>query len=455
MARVTRCSPGSLPFIYLGLTIGSNMNLVAHWQGMLDKFKNRLSTWKAILLSIGGRLTLIKAVLGSVGLYFMSIFRVPETILKLLERLRAKFFWGGDENSRKLAWIKWENILASLEKGGLGIGSLKAFNLVLLQKWRWRMVSNPNLLWVKVIKAIHEEDAGLDLKSCNTNGLWAKIVRSINFLHSSGIVPKQTLRFKVGGVWSFQWRRKVTGRGSDLLACLMDDLNHITILEGDDTFSRNIGSTGLFTVGATRNHIDDLMLPTMDIQTRWYKILPRKVNIFFWRLRLDRLPHRLNLSRRGLDITSIMCPVCSNGVESNEHIFFYCEVASNIWRLVRIWCDMSIPILNSHSDWLEWIENLQISNALKERMIVIVVTTFLSKQQSSGSHLFDVLLSMEFEFICVLPCQGYEETKYLMKRQKQTINGLIKEALLEFEAKGVKVFSLGLLNQGEELLIPV
>nr|GEX48588.1 protein eceriferum 1-like [Tanacetum cinerariifolium] len=41
--------------------------------------------------------------------------------------------------------------------------------------------------------------------------------------------------------------------------------------------------------------------------------------------------------------------------------------------------------------------------------------------------------------------------QYLMKRQKQKINGLIEEALLESEAKGVKVFSLGLLNQGEEL----
>ncbi|GJY86831.1 spermidine synthase 1 [Tanacetum coccineum] len=47
--------------------------------------------------------------------------------------------------------------------------------------------------------------------------------------------------------------------------------------------------------------------------------------------------------------------------------------------------------------------------------------------------------------------QGYEDTKYLMKRQKQTINGLIEEALLKSEAKGVKVFSLALLNQGEEL----
>ncbi|KAL8260470.1 hypothetical protein R6Q59_028423 [Mikania micrantha] len=42
-------------------------------------------------------------------------------------------------------------------------------------------------------------------------------------------------------------------------------------------------------------------------------------------------------------------------------------------------------------------------------------------------------------------------TQYLMEGEKQTINGLIEEAILEAEAKGVRVFSLGLLNQGKEL----
>nr|GEX86314.1 RNA-directed DNA polymerase, eukaryota, reverse transcriptase zinc-binding domain protein [Tanacetum cinerariifolium] len=35
---------------------------------------------------------------------------------------------GSSEDSKNLAWVKWSNILASLDKGGLGIGSLKAFN---------------------------------------------------------------------------------------------------------------------------------------------------------------------------------------------------------------------------------------------------------------------------------------------------------------------------------------
>ncbi|XP_076891081.1 very-long-chain aldehyde decarbonylase GL1-5-like [Bidens hawaiensis] len=43
------------------------------------------------------------------------------------------------------------------------------------------------------------------------------------------------------------------------------------------------------------------------------------------------------------------------------------------------------------------------------------------------------------------------KTQYLMERQRQTINDLIEEAILEAEAKGVKILTLGLLNQGEKL----
>ncbi|GJR44129.1 RNA-directed DNA polymerase, eukaryota, reverse transcriptase zinc-binding domain protein [Tanacetum coccineum] len=72
-------------------------------------------------------------------------------------------------DSRKLAWIKWSNILASLDKGGLG-----------------------------VLKWIHGNEAGIELKGCQTNGLWARIVGTIYHLHSSGYVPLNSLRYQVG-----------------------------------------------------------------------------------------------------------------------------------------------------------------------------------------------------------------------------------------------------------------
>nr|GEX89743.1 putative nuclease HARBI1 [Tanacetum cinerariifolium] len=104
-----------------------------------------------------------------------------------------------------MSWIKWENILASFKKRGVGVGSLKAFNLALLQKWRWRFVTQPDMLWVNLLKAIHGTEAGLNLKGCSYNGVWEKIVGSFNTLHSSGILANGTLKCKVGDVASVRF----------------------------------------------------------------------------------------------------------------------------------------------------------------------------------------------------------------------------------------------------------
>ncbi|GJT49914.1 hypothetical protein Tco_0976071 [Tanacetum coccineum] len=72
---------GDIPFNYLGLPVGSNMKSIASWKTLVDRFHR-----KANLLSIGGRLTLIKFVLGSLGIYYLSIFRAPESVLQDLDK---------------------------------------------------------------------------------------------------------------------------------------------------------------------------------------------------------------------------------------------------------------------------------------------------------------------------------------------------------------------------------
>ncbi|GKE76762.1 RNA-directed DNA polymerase, eukaryota, reverse transcriptase zinc-binding domain protein, partial [Tanacetum coccineum] len=93
---------------------------------------------------------------------FLFIIVMEGIHMALNDGLAANMFHGVkhcSEDSKKLAWIKWSNILASLDKGGLGIGSLKVFNMSLLLKWRWRLFHNPNALWVHVVKAIHGDEA--------------------------------------------------------------------------------------------------------------------------------------------------------------------------------------------------------------------------------------------------------------------------------------------------------
>nr|GEU32235.1 RNA-directed DNA polymerase, eukaryota, reverse transcriptase zinc-binding domain protein [Tanacetum cinerariifolium] len=196
------------------------------WSHLVSKFNDKLSNWKANLLSIGGRLNPIKAVLGSVGIYHMSIFKLPKTTIRTLERIRASFFWGGGEDRKKMAWVKWDSVLASLDKGGLGVGSLKAFNLALLLKWHWRFVNNLNALWSRLIKATHGEQAGFDFKRCKTQGIWDKIVSSINHLHSTRVIPHGSFKLKVGDGFTVRFW-KDTWLGDSPLEARYNKLFHL------------------------------------------------------------------------------------------------------------------------------------------------------------------------------------------------------------------------------------
>nr|GEX32437.1 RNA-directed DNA polymerase, eukaryota, reverse transcriptase zinc-binding domain protein [Tanacetum cinerariifolium] len=63
--------------------------------------------------------------------------------------------------------------------------------------------------------------------------------------------------------------------------------------------------------------IDNSILPKELVATRWVKVMPIKINVFAWRVCLDKLPTRLNLSLKGL-FSSI--PIDSSLTLS--HLFF-------------------------------------------------------------------------------------------------------------------------------------
>ncbi|GJR35202.1 RNA-directed DNA polymerase, eukaryota [Tanacetum coccineum] len=129
------CSIMQKQFRYLGVTIGDRMSRNKAWENVIDKLRSRLSKWKVKTLSIGGRLTLLKSVLGASPIYSMSIFKVPRGVLKIMEAIRSWFFNGIGQGETKFTWIAWNKVLASKERGGLGVSSFFALNRALLLKW--------------------------------------------------------------------------------------------------------------------------------------------------------------------------------------------------------------------------------------------------------------------------------------------------------------------------------
>lgn len=102
LASILCCEPANFSFSYIGLPNGANMNLSKNWKPIIDKFNSKLSKWKANNLSFGGRLMLVKSILGSLPLYYFSLFKAPMKVVGILECIRRRFLWGGQENKRKI-----------------------------------------------------------------------------------------------------------------------------------------------------------------------------------------------------------------------------------------------------------------------------------------------------------------------------------------------------------------
>nr|GEV98238.1 RNA-directed DNA polymerase, eukaryota, reverse transcriptase zinc-binding domain protein [Tanacetum cinerariifolium] len=79
-----------------------------------------------------------------------------------------------------------------------------------------------------------------------------------------------------------------------------------------------------------RGFIDAIKLDVDVVATRWNHLVPVKVNVFFWRLKMNMIRTKVNLDRGGIDISSVLCPVCGCDVETSNHLFFSCEMVVDL-----------------------------------------------------------------------------------------------------------------------------
>ncbi|KAJ0578264.1 putative RNA-directed DNA polymerase [Helianthus annuus] len=158
LAITLGCKRDVLPFEYLGIKVGANMNRCSSWKKVIEVFESRLALWKAKLISIGGRVTLIKGVLESLPINYFSLYKAPRKVLDNLERIMKKFLWSGSNVGNKMNWVSWSRITTPKKYGGLSIKRLEDVNEALIFKWVWRFRSKKETLWRRVIEVCHKSN---------------------------------------------------------------------------------------------------------------------------------------------------------------------------------------------------------------------------------------------------------------------------------------------------------
>lgn len=94
-AEILGCKVVSLPFKYLGLPLGANPRRIGNWKPVIEKVEKKLAFYNRKYITLGGRVTLINSNLGNLPLYYyMSLFKMPITVARRLERIQRQFLWG-------------------------------------------------------------------------------------------------------------------------------------------------------------------------------------------------------------------------------------------------------------------------------------------------------------------------------------------------------------------------
>ncbi|GKD46660.1 RNA-directed DNA polymerase, eukaryota, reverse transcriptase zinc-binding domain protein, partial [Tanacetum coccineum] len=219
-------------------------------------------------------------------------------------------------------------------------------------KWVWRFLTDGSSLWTRFIKAIFGNKRALDtykliLRKCP----WQDVILAIHSLQRDvalNVLYKRLYALEM--CKSISVAEKMGHPSLSHSFRRMPRDRWCWSLEGSQEFSVKSSNT---------------ILPEAKVPTRWLRVVPIKVNDHAWRVCLDKLPTRANLSLRGMNIPSITCPLCNSAVEFTSHIFFTCPLACQVWRNFLIWWELEDVAFNTYNEWLNWIVNIRLHKQLK------------------------------------------------------------------------------------------
>uniref|UniRef100_A0A2N9IZD1 Reverse transcriptase domain-containing protein n=1 Tax=Fagus sylvatica TaxID=28930 RepID=A0A2N9IZD1_FAGSY len=383
LAESLCCHIGGLPLSYLGMPLGASYKAVAVWNPIIEKLERRLSGWQKLYLSKGGRLTLLKSTLSSLPTYFLSLFTIPISVMRRIEKMQRDFLWGGLGDEVKHHLVSWDKVCAPKEVGGLGVRSLVLTNKALQGKWLWRFGLEGHHLWRRVLVA----KFGSDLGGWRTNssrgphgcGLWKGIMSGWDdyFQHVEFVVGQGTrisfwkdkwcgdtslmVLFPIlftcsanreatiaevlsgpdsAGVreWNVTFVRDFNDWEVDVVAEFFQFLHSYKVPivapnMAPDGLRWKLCKDGAFTSRSFYYALIDRRGVSFPWKSIWRVKVPPRVAFFVWTATWGRILTCDNLMRRGYTMAGWCCMCCCDG-ENVDHLLLHCNAAQKLWNYV-------------------------------------------------------------------------------------------------------------------------
>ncbi|CAN1816233.1 Putative ribonuclease H protein At1g65750 [Linum perenne] len=309
----------------------------------------------------------------------MASFLIPKENIKKLNQIIGDFWWGKVEDKKKMHWVSWDKLCLPKEEGGLGFKDLETFNHALLAKQTWRILHNPQLLIAKIYEAKYYPNSSLlnAGKGSNPSWGWRGILKGrdiINIGHRWQIGNRMHIN-----TFSDHWipSRPPSSPVMELKDSICDipfsvaglisngswDENKIRSLFKNDSVIQILSipiprrqvmdkiiwqytASGEYSVQSGYEVAKEIKMsppqlePTDVVDARvwkdlWKLAIQPKFHLFLWRILKRSLPVKTELNYRGMEIPTF-CPVCWDGEETIEHLFFDCILAIKVARLCNL-----------------------------------------------------------------------------------------------------------------------
>ncbi|CAJ2660552.1 unnamed protein product [Trifolium pratense] len=357
---------------YLGLPSMIGRSKKSIFSFIKDIVWKKINSWSSKTLSKAEREVLIKYVLQSIPTYFMSIFTIPSSLCDEIEKMMNSFWWGhSGVRNKGIHWMSWEKLSMHKSDGGMGFKSLPAFNLAMLGKQGWRVMSNPNILISKIYKARYFPHCDFfDSKvGHNPSFVWRSIC-------NSKFILKAGSRWRIGSgkdipLLNENWLYDASAVSLQQTNVLLDarltvadiiihdekcwnmplitsifEPNCVTkILDTplyksvvDDMRIWRVEKNGMYSVRSAYRLCVQELLDTSHLKVNgawvllWKIKVPPRVKNLLWRICRRCIPTRVNLRSRGVNCIDT-CPLCNEHEEDSYHIFFDCPSSRNVWSM--------------------------------------------------------------------------------------------------------------------------
>ncbi|CAA7055612.1 unnamed protein product [Microthlaspi erraticum] len=190
---------------YLGLPENFGKSKVETMKYLQERMKQRTTGWHSKFLSTGGKEVLRKSVAMALPTYTMMCFKLPKTTYDQITSALAEFWWRSNSKGNGMHWKTWKALCKPKEEGGLDFRDLEAYNLALLGKQMWRMMTRKDTLMARIFRGKYfpKSDPLQASLGSNPSYAWSSINAAQNLL-------KQGTRYVIGRgnhtrAWKDNW----------------------------------------------------------------------------------------------------------------------------------------------------------------------------------------------------------------------------------------------------------